>query len=160
MIKKDMVVSLNYSLKNANGDELDQAGSDEPFAYLHGSGQIVPGLENELEGMKSGEKKDITVTPEEGYGIVIPALKIQVERSNFPKDVDIQPGMQFMAEGEGKRQITFTVKAVEGEQITIDGNHPLAGETLHFSVEVVGVRDATREELTHGHVHGEGGHHH
>lgn len=160
MIKKDTVVSLSYILKNAMGEELDEAGADEPFAYLHGSGQIVPGLENRLEGMKIGDRQDITVAPEEGYGVMMPALVLDVERSNFPPGADIKPGMQFMAEGEGGREITFTVKGVAGDQITIDGNHPLAGETLHFSVEVLGVRDATKEELTHGHVHGEGGHHH
>lgn len=160
MIKKDAVVSLSYSLKNTGGDELDRAGSDQPFAYLHGAGQIVPGLENELTGMKVGDKKDITVSPEEGYGDINPSLVMQVGRANFPKEADIQPGMQFAAESEGNQQMTFTVKAVEGEQITVDGNHPLAGETLHFSVEVLGVREATQEEMSHGHVHGEGGHHH
>ena len=160
MIEKNTVVSLSYNLKNVNGDELDQAGVDQPFAYMHGAGQIVSGLENELAGMKTGDKKNITVSPEDGYGKVNPDLIIQVGRSNFPKDADIQPGMQFAAEGEGSQQINFTVKEVKGEKVTIDGNHPFAGETLLFSVEVLGVRDATQEEMSHGHVHGPGGHKH
>lgn len=97
--------------------------------------------------------------PAEGYGDIVPDLKLQVERSNFPAEADIQPGMQFEAE-DGDRHIIFTVKGVAGDQIDIDGNHPLAGETLHFSVEVTGIREATKEELTHGHAHGEGGAHH
>ncbi|MEE9258108.1 MAG: peptidylprolyl isomerase [Nitrospinaceae bacterium] len=159
MIKKNSVVNLNYCLKNSNGKELDRADANQPFSYLHGVGQIVPGLEKGLEGLAVGDKKEITVPPAEGYGEVIPALKVQVERSNFPEKADIQPGMKFMAEGEGDRRITFKVQAVDGDKITVDGNHPLAGETLHFSVEVTGVREATQEELTHGHAHGEGGAH-
>ncbi|MEC7640914.1 MAG: peptidylprolyl isomerase [Nitrospinota bacterium] len=160
MIKNNTVVSLSYNLKNSNGDELDRTGSDQPFTYLHGAGQIVPGLEDELVGMKTGDKKDITVLPEEGYGNVDPSLVMEVNRSNFPKDTEIQPGMQFASEGEGNRKLTFTVKVVDGDQVTIDGNHPLAGETLHFSVEILEIRDATQEEKNHGHAHGKGGHHH
>ena len=160
MIKKNSGVRLGYSLKNAQGQELDHAKSDKPFSYLHGGGQIVPGLENALEGLAVGDKKEVTVSPEQGYGKVVPALAMNVERSNFPKESDIKSGMQFMGElGDGK-QIVFTVKGVEGHQVSIDGNHPLAGETLNFAVEVVGVREATEEEITHGHVHGEGGHQH
>ncbi len=159
MIKKNSVVNLSYCLKNAAGEELDRADKSQPFAYLHGTGQIVPGLENALEGLAVGAKKEVTVPPAEGYGDIVPDLKLQVERSNFPAEADIKPGMQFEAE-DGDRRIIFTVKDVAGDQIDIDGNHPLAGETLHFSVEVTGIREATKEELTHGHAHGEGGAHH
>jgi FKBP-type peptidyl-prolyl cis-trans isomerase SlyD len=160
MIKKNSVVNLSYSLKNSSGQELDKAGGENPFAYLHGVGQIVPGLENALEGLAVGDKKEVTVSPEEGYGNIVPGLAMSVERSNFPEGAEIKTGMQFMGEvGDGK-QIVFTVKGVEGDQIQVDGNHPLAGETLHFAVEVMAVRDATEEELSHGHVHGEGGHSH
>ncbi|MBT5469052.1 MAG: peptidylprolyl isomerase [Nitrospina sp.] len=159
MIKKHSVVSLSYYLKNSNGQELDKADKDQPFAYLHGMGQMVPGLEKELEGLKVGDKKDVTVSPAEGYGELNPQLKIQVDRANFPKDADIQPGMQFEGQGDGGTRTVFTVKAVVGDKVEVDGNHPLAGETLHFAIEVTGVRDATQEELTHGHAHGEGGAH-
>ncbi|MBT5029217.1 MAG: peptidylprolyl isomerase [Nitrospinaceae bacterium] len=159
MIKKDSVVNMSYCLKNAAGEELDRADKNQPFAYLHGKGQIVPGLEKALEGLAIGDKKEVTVPPAEGYGDLMPSLRLKVERSNFPKDADIKPGMQFEAE-DGERRIVFMVKGIEGDQIDVDGNHPLAGETLHFAVEITGIREATEEELTHGHAHGEGGAHH
>ena len=159
MIKKNSVVSMIYCLKNTNGEELDRADKGQPFAYLHGVGQMIPGLEKELEGLGIGDKKDVTVPPQEGYGELNPQLKMQVDRANFPKDADIKPGMQFEGQGDGGTRTVFTVKAVVGDKIDVDGNHPLAGETLHFSVEITGVREATEEELSHGHAHGEGGAH-
>ena len=160
MIKKDSVVSLSYILKNENGEELDRFETANPLAYMHGHGQIVPGLENVLEGLAIGDKKEVTVTPQEGYGAVQPQLKMKVSRNKFPADVNIEPGMQFSSKMEDGREIPFTVQAIEDGAVMLDGNHPLAGETLHFSVEVVEVRPATAEELQHGHVHGAGGHHH
>ena len=159
MIKKNSVVSMIYCLKNTNGEELDRADKGQPFAYLHGVGQMIPGLEKELEGLGIGDKKDVTVPPQEGYGELNPQLKMQVDRANFPKDADIKPGMQFEGQGDGGTRTVFTVKAVVGDKIDVDGNHPLAGETLHFSVEITEVREATQEELSHGHSHGEGGAH-
>ena len=160
MIKKDSVVSLSYILKNENGEELDRFETANPLAYMHGHGQIVPGLENVLEGLAIGDKKEVTVTPQEGYGEVQPQLKMKVSRNKFPADVNIEPGMQFSSKMEDGREIPFTVQAIEDGAVMLDGNHLLAGETLHFSVEVVEVRPATTEELQHGHVHGAGGHHH
>ena len=160
MIKKDSVVSLSYILKNENGEELARFETANPLAYMHGHGQIVPGLENVLEGLAIGDKKEVTVTPQEGYGEVQPQLKMKVSRNKFPADVNIEPGMQFSSKMEDGREIPFTVQAIEDGAVMLDGNHPLAGETLHFSVEVVEVRLATAEELQHGHVHGAGGHHH
>ncbi|MEC7786462.1 MAG: peptidylprolyl isomerase [Nitrospinota bacterium] len=159
MIKKNSVVSMIYCLKNTSGVELDRADKDKPFAYLHGVGQMIPGLEKELEGLGVGDKRDVAVPPKEGYGELNPQLKMQVDRANFPKDADIQPGMQFEGQGDGGTRTVFTVKAVVGDKIDVDGNHPLAGETLHFSVEITEVREATQEELSHGHAHGEGGAH-
>ncbi len=157
MIKKDTVVSLSYTLKNAAGEELDKADSAQPFVYLHGAGQIVPGLENELEGMKSGDKTDVTVPPDKAYGNVNPQLLMKLERKNFPEDMELQPGMQFAAD-IADRQHILTIVTVDGEDVQVDANHPLAGETLHFSVEVLDIRDATEEELSHGHAHGADGH--
>lgn len=159
MVKKDAVVSLSYTLTNADGEQLDKSSPDKPFAYLHGSKQIVPGLENALEGMAIGDKKEVTVSPSEGYGEFVAGLKMDIERSNFPKDVDIQTGMQFSADVNGDNRI-FTVTGLENDKVQVDGNHPLAGQTLHFDVEVVEIRDATKEELEHGHSHGPGGHNH
>ena len=158
MIKKNDVVSLSYTLKNSDGVELDKAGADEAMNYLHGAKNIVLGLEEEIELMKVGGKKDVTVPPEKGYGDVDPTLMLKVARSNFPADMDIQLGMQFSSEMGGKENV-FTVEGVDGDQVNVNGNHPLAGQTLHFSIEVLGIRDATEEELSHGHVH-DGSHHH
>ncbi|NIP99867.1 MAG: peptidylprolyl isomerase [Nitrospinaceae bacterium] len=159
MVKKDAVVSLNYVLKNDDGQELDKSSADQPFAYLHGNNQIVPGLENALEGLAVGDQKEVTVSPSEGYGEHVPGLQMAVDRSNFPEDMELQEGMQFSAEVGGNNRV-FTITGLEADKVQVDGNHPLAGQTLHFAVEVVGVRDATQEELEHGHVHGEGGHQH
>lgn len=159
MIKKDSVVTLSYSLKNNDGTELDQAGADQPLVYLHGNGQIIPGLETNLEGLNSGDKKDVSIQPEEAYGNINPSLVMEIERKNFPPDVDIQPGMQFSADMGEKQQI-FTVLSVGENEVKIDANHPLAGETLHFSIEVLEVRDATKEELEHGHAHTGNEHNH
>jgi len=159
MIKKDAVVSMSYNLKNSAGEELGHANNDKPLTYLQGAGQIVPGLENALEGLDVGDKKDVTVTAKEGYGELNSDLKIKVERKQFPPDADIKPGMQFRANIGGDHEHTFTVMDVKDEDVFIDGNHPLAGQTLHFSVEIIGVRPATPEELTHGHAHGPDGSH-
>lgn len=160
-IQSGKVVDLSYSLKNSKGDLLDQADAKDPFTYLHGAQQIVPGLENALEGLKAGDKKDVQVAPEEGYGIRSDDLRIIVNRSQFPAGVELEAGMQFEAKGgpDGEA-MAFRIEAINGDKIHLDGNHPLAGETLHFSVEVLKVRDATEEEMDHGHAHGGDGHHH
>ena len=160
MIKKGKVVSLSYQLKNSKGEELDSADKRDPFTYLHGSSQIVPGLENALETLKIGDKKKVTVSPDEGYGEIDPHLKLSLERSLFPTDMPLKPGIQFEASlGEDDGDAVFTIQSVEGDKVMVDGNHPLAGETLHFDVEVLEVREATEEELSHGHVHGPEGEH-
>lgn len=160
MIQKDSVVGISYVLTNNAGAELDKAEMSDPFFYLHGASNIVPGLEEELEGLKAGDKKKVSVSPELGYGELNPALKIKVGRDAFPEDAEIAEGMQFAADVGAGQPLPFTVERVEGNDIFLDGNHPLAGETLHFDVEVVSVREATAEELSHGHAHGPGGHHH
>lgn len=160
MIKKNSVVTLKYCLKNTEGLELDHSDEDEPLSYLHGSGQIVPGLETALSGLKIGDKKAVTIAPTEAYGEVVPDLRIKVERANFPKEKPVEEGMQFVAEVAGGHQQPFMVQKVEGDFVYLDGNHPLAGQTLCFDVEILAVREATKEELTHGHAHGPGGAHH
>ena len=159
MIKKNKVVSLSYCLKDTQGEELDRADAQKPMKYLHGGGTIVPGLENALDGLKVGDKKDVTVKPEEGYGEILSDLKMNVERKMFPADQKIAVGMQFMAEVGDGRKHPFTVVEMKDDSIHIDGNHPLAGQTLHFSIEVIEIRDATAEEIEHGHSHGEGSAH-
>ncbi len=154
------VVNLAYTLKNAESEVLDQADSTTPFTYLHGAHQIVPGLEVALVGLNPGDKKEVRVSASEGYGEIDPNLKLIVARAQFPKNVQLEMGMEFEAatpEGSGA---VFRVEALEGEQVHINGNHPLAGVELHFFVEVLSLRDATSEEVKHGHAHGEDGHHH
>jgi len=158
-IKEGKVVQLAYTLKDSAGEILDESTTSDPFFYLHGAGQIVPGLEAGLTGLKMGDKKTVTVTPDQGYGEEDPQLRLTVPRTQFPKDIDVKVGMEFEARGP-QGPMPFVVAGVEGDQIQIDGNHPLAGETLHFDVEVLGIRDATTEEKSHGHAHGPGGHHH
>ncbi len=159
MIQKDSVVGITYILRNGAGEELDQADRNDPFYYLHGANNIVPGLEEELEGLAVGSKKSVAVSPDKGYGEVNPNLKIKVGRNAFPAGTDIEAGMQFAADIGSGQPLPFTVERVQGDDIYLDGNHPLAGETLHFEVEVVSVRPATSEELDHGHAHGPDGHH-
>ncbi len=160
MIEDKKVVEINFVLKNSQGEELDKSDENKPLVYLHGTQQIVPGLEKELVGLQVGDKKNVEVPPAQGYGEVDTKLHIKTERSFFPKDVNLVKGMDFSEDtGEGKNQ-KFTVIKLEGDHVFLDGNHPLAGQTLHFDVEVVAIRDATAEEMEHGHAHGEGGHHH
>jgi FKBP-type peptidyl-prolyl cis-trans isomerase SlyD len=159
MIKNGTVVSMTYRLKNDDGEELDRAETDDPFSYLHGASQIVPGLEKALTGLAVGAKKSVKIAPEEGYGVVDERLRTQARKSQFPPDANLVEGMRFVAEdGEGGEMV-FTVTGLEGDTVHLDGNHPLAGETLHFDVEILGVRDATPEEVAHGHAHGPDGHH-
>jgi FKBP-type peptidyl-prolyl cis-trans isomerase SlyD len=158
-IAKDQVVAIRYTLTSQAGDVLDESG-DSPLAYLHGYENIVPGLERQLEGKTLGDKLQAIVPPAEGYGERDPAGAQRVPRQAFPADVHIEEGMQFAAQGPDGHMIPMWVTDVEEDAIIVDLNHPLAGETLIFDVEVVALRAATAEELTHGHVHEPGGHHH
>lgn len=160
-IAKGKVVSMNYLLKNNAGEELDRSQPGEPLVYLHGTGQIVPGLEKHLEGLSKGDKRDkLVINPDEAYGEMRADLKISVGRDQFPKEAELEPGMRFWAHTPEGQRHPFTVVKVTGDNIDIDGNHPLAGETLTFNIEIEEVRDATKEEMEHGHAHGPGGHNH
>lgn len=158
-ISKDAVVHIHYTLKNDAGEVLDSSEGAEPLAYMHGNGNLIAGLEKALEGKKSGDSLQVSIPPAEGYGVRDAALIQEVPRSAFGGISKVEVGMQFQAESNyGPR--TVTVTQVTGDTVTVDGNHPLADETLHFNVQVVEVRAASEEELEHGHVHGAGGHHH
>jgi FKBP-type peptidyl-prolyl cis-trans isomerase SlyD len=160
MIKDGSVVSMTYRLTNTAGEELDSADKSAPFMYLHGHGQIVPGLERELSGLVVGASKKVVVSPLDGYGEFEPELQTVARRDQFPADQHLEVGMRFAADVGQEQPVVFMVMDIEGDKITLDGNHPLAGETLHFDVEILEVRDATAEELAHGHAHGPDGHHH
>jgi FKBP-type peptidyl-prolyl cis-trans isomerase SlyD len=158
MIAAKKVVSIHYTLKNGDGEMLDSSDGSDPLVYLHGAGNIVEGLEKALDGKAVGDKVIAVVPPAEGYGERSGPGPQPVPREAFT-GVDVRTGMAIMAEDEGGAGIPLWVVAVESDRIMVDGNHPLAGETLHFDVEVVDVRDATTQELDHGHVH-TGGHDH
>jgi FKBP-type peptidyl-prolyl cis-trans isomerase SlyD len=153
------VVSFHYTLTDDQGQVVDSSEGREPLTYLQGSGQIVPGLEKVMAGRQAGDQFKVDVPAAEGYGERHEELVQQVPREAFQGVADIQPGMQFQGRGP-QGVINVTVTSVDGETVHIDGNHPLAGQTLHFAIEVTSVRESTEEEREHGHVHGEGGHHH
>jgi FKBP-type peptidyl-prolyl cis-trans isomerase SlyD len=158
-IAQNSVAAFHYTLTDDEGQVIDSSTGRDPLTYLHGNGHIVPGLEKQMEGRVVGDKFVADVTPEEGYGVHHVELVQQVPREAFQGVEDIQPGMQFQGSGpEG--QMNVTVSKVEDGVVYIDANHPLAGKTLHFAIEVTDVRDASAEELQHGHVHGAGAHHH
>jgi len=158
-IEARKVVILNYTLTDSNGNVIDQS-NDSSFAYLHGANNIIPGLENALTGKSAGDALDVSVEPAEGYGERDPAKTQAVPRDMFPDDAEIEVGMQFHAQGPNNETLVVTVVEVEDGTVTVDGNHPLAGIQLNFTVEVMEVRDASQEELDHGHVHGPGAHDH
>ncbi|GAC1302380.1 MAG: peptidylprolyl isomerase [Steroidobacteraceae bacterium] len=158
-ISADRVVTIHYTLKDGGGAVLDSSVGGDPLVYIQGHGNLVSGLEKALEGKAGGATLAVVVEPVDGYGRRDESLIQRVPKRSLQGAGDIKKGMQFQARsGDGMR--LFTVTAVVGDMVTLDGNHPLADQTLHFDVEVVAVREATGEELEHGHVHGEGGHHH
>jgi len=154
-ITKNKVASIHYTLKNTKGEVIDSSVGHAPLTYLHGAGNLIPGMEEGLEGKIIGNKFELNIEPEKGYGERHPNLIQKVPRTNFPSQ-GIEVGMQFQTNNGS----VVTVTHVALDAITVDGNHPLAGEKLHFAVEVMDVRNATAEEISHGHVHGPGGHHH
>jgi FKBP-type peptidyl-prolyl cis-trans isomerase SlyD len=152
-IANNCVVFMNYTLTNDEGQTIDTNVGGEPMPYLHGGNNIVPGLETALDGLDVGETVKVAVQPEEGYGPVVPEAIQTIPLEAFGDGQDIQPGMQFQAQGpEGQIQV-ITIKEVTDEGILVDGNHPLAGQVLNFDVEIVEVREATEVELEHGHPH-------
>ncbi len=159
-VAKGTVVSLDYSLHLGDGKAIDQSEPGEPLVYLHGEGQIVPGLESALEGLSVGERKEVVVAPREGYGEHDPRGLQEVPRGAFPAEFDPKVGMELTAEGPQGEPVPFSIREVKPEAVVIDLNHPLAGKTLHFDVTVREVRAATAEELEHGHAHGPEGHGH
>lgn len=153
MNSSQKVISFGYVLTNSEGAVLDQSEPGAPMTFLQGLSQIVPGLEQELVKMAVGERKKVHVEPALGYGMTDPGLVFSVPRTQFPKDTSIELGMQFETKSPEGVSLVFVVSQVGLENIQMDGNHPLAGQDLYFDVEVVEIRDATSEEIAHGHVH-------
>lgn len=156
VVADDMVVQLDYTLTLANGEVYDSSDETGPLEYIQGQGQIIPGLEEALYGLKVGEEKDVVVTPDVAYGEYDPEAMQTLPRDVFPRDMELEPGMAIdLYDEDADEEIEAYITEVEDDSIVVDFNHPLAGETLNFHVKVVGVRPATDEELDHGHVHGE-----
>ncbi len=155
-IEKNKVVMINFTLKNDDGQVIDSSDKGGPLAYLHGLGQLIPGLEKELEGKKQGDKINVKILPELAYGKRSDQMIQRVSKNDLPSEEEIVVGAQFQADTPSG-PIVVTAIEVTDTEVVLDGNHPLADMTLHFDVEVVEVRDPTESELDHGHVHGPGG---
>ena len=158
-ITADRVVTIHYTLKDDKGTVLDSSAGGEPLAYIQGHGNLIAGLEKALEGKSGGHTLAVSIAPADGYGIRDEALIQRVPRRSLHSAGEIRKGMQFQARTDNGMRM-FTVTAVVGDMVALDGNHPLADKSLHFDVQVIDVREATAEEMEHGHVHGPGGHHH
>lgn len=154
------VVSIHYTLTDEGGATLDSSRGSDPLDYLHGAHNVVPGLETGLLGRQVGERVELRLPPEEGYGVHDPRGQQRVPRDSFPDEIELETGMQFSAEDEQGRSVTVWIADVAEDAVTIDQNHPLAGKVLCFDVSIEGIRDATLEEMSHGHPHGPHGHHH
>lgn len=158
-IAQHTVVSLHYTLKDGDGRLLDTSEGRQPLVYLHGVGALIPGLEKELDGKTTGDKLNAVIPPEEGYGSRRDDLLKVVSKDGFQGEEEMTVGMQVQLQTEHGPAIA-TISKIEGNDVTLDLNHPLADLTLHFDVEVIEVREATEDEISHGHVHGPGGHQH
>lgn len=160
-VAKETVVTIEYTLKDDDGDVIDTSVGSDPLGYVHGVGALVPGLEKALDGKSAGDSVKVAVAPGEGYGEHDPDLVQRASRNQFPNADEVQVGMQFRASGEHGDTVV-TVVEVQGDDVTLDANHPLAGVRLNFDVKIIGVRAATANEIAHGHPHGPDGsdHHH
>ena len=159
-IDANKVVTINFTLKDDNGNLIESTENMEPFSYLSGNNQILPKLEDVVNQMIIGTKKDIKIQAAEGYGEYNDAAVQQINKKEFPEDLKLEEGMRLIANSPEGRQMPFIINKVGENEVTVDFNHPLAGKNLEFNVELLDVRDATPEELSHGHVHGPEGAHH
>ena len=153
-VQDNMVVGIHYTLTNDSGEELDTSIGFEPLMYLHGAQNIVRGLENGLLGLGVGEKKTVIVSPTDGYGERQSKAPVEIPRSNFPPNIQVQAGMMFHTQGPDGSPVPFWVTAVTDENVIVDTDHPLAGVTLNFDVEIAEIRAATEQEVSSGRVHG------
>lgn len=152
-IEKDKVVSFHYTLKLDSGEVADSSMNREPLNFLVGNGQIIPGLENEMLGMSAGDKKVVTVQPENAYGKKDPALVQTVGRENIPDSINVEVGERLQGQSTDGHVVQGEIVNMDENSVDIDFNHPLADEVLTFDIEIVDVRDASAEELSHGHAH-------
>jgi len=159
-IQKNSIVTMHYELKDDAGEILDSSSGQDPLVYMHGANNIIVGLEEQLEGKTKGDKVVAEVSPEKGYGMPVEALVQTVPSEAFGEEIkEVEIGMRFQAETE-QGPVPVVVTAIEDGMVTVDGNHPLAGKQLFFNVSIEDIREASAEEIEHGHVHGPGGHEH
>lgn len=159
-IDNNTVVSLHYTLKNKDGEVMDTSSGGEPLVYLHGVGGLIPGLEDELKGKEKGNAFQAVIPPEKAYGAYNDEFIRKVAKSNFQGDEELHEGMQVQMQSQSGERAMAVISKVEEEDVLLDLNHPLAGHTLFFDVEVVDIREASQSEIEHGHAHGPGGHDH
>jgi FKBP-type peptidyl-prolyl cis-trans isomerase SlyD len=159
-IAANKAVAIDYTLTNDAGEVIDSSAGAAPLVYLHGAGNIIAGLEKALAGKQAGDEVNAVIEPGEAYGEYSAELVTTLSRAMFEGVDELEVGMQFHASGPGGGMQIVTIRDIDGDDVTVDGNHPLAGQRLNFQVKVVSVRDASAEEVAHGHIHGEGGHHH
>ncbi len=157
-VQNDMVVAMEYTLQ-VEGEEIDSSKGQNPLQFLVGHGDIISGLEREMMGMKLGESKDVIIQPADAYGEFDEEAFMNVPRGEFPKDMPVEEGLELTVKDESGQSRYARIDTIEGDTVTLNFNHPLAGDELHFNVKVTSLREPTAEELEHGHVH-EGGHHH
>jgi len=159
-ITKHAVVTIDYELKDDDGNTIDTSAGSEPLSYLHGTKNLIKGLENALDGKKAGDSVSVAVPPEEGYGERDDAKIQPVPKDSFDDQTQLKVGEQFLAQSPDGENLTVTIVEVTDDKVMVDGNHPLAGKNLNFEVEIKDVREATQDEIDHGHVHSPDGHHH
>jgi len=157
-VQNDVVVSMEYTLK-IDGEVIDSSEGQDPLEFLAGHGNIIPGLENEMIGMKVGDSKDVVVEPADGYGEYDDEAFLDVPRDQFPADMPVEEGLELTVRDDDGQARYARIESVDGETVRLNFNHPLAGDELHFNVKVVNLREPTEEELDHGHVHQDGHHH-
>lgn len=153
------VIGFHYTLRDEDGQVLDSSSGGDPLFFLEGREQIIPGLERQLVGLAPGDKRSIPVKAADAYGEPNPELVVQVKRSQFPADATLEIGDQFTVDAAESAPV-FTIVDLDAENVTVDGNHPMAGKDLFFDVEIIAMREATAQELSHGHAHGPDGHEH
>lgn len=158
-VKSNQVITITYTLKDDVGNVIEVTNKENPFSFISGNDQILPKLEENINGMLIGSKRTVTLTPEEAYGIYNESSIQTIDRSEFPENANLEEGMSFITDTPDGQQMPFVIKKIDGEVITLDFNHPLAGRRLTFDLELLNLRDATQDELLHGHIHGPGGNH-
>lgn len=158
-VQNGVVVAMEYTLR-IDGEVIDSSEGQDPLEFLTGHGNIISGLEREMIGMKIGDSKDVVVAPVNGYGEYDEEAYLDVQRDQFPGDMQVEEGMELTVRDDSGEGRYARIESVEGETVRLNFNHPLAGDELHFNVKVVALREPTGEELDHGHAHQDGGHHH